>query len=291
MTLAAAIFFGLVQAATEFLPVSSTAHLLILGELAGYDLGDARFRAFATIIQTGTTLAVIAYFREDLARLVRAGLASLAHGRPLETPESRLAWYIVLGTIPAAVAGKLLERRIEALGNWVIAGSLVGLGLLLLLAEVVARHRRALGDVRAADALLIGVGQAVALVPGSSRSGTTLTAGMLLGFTREAAARFSFLLSVPIILGAGAYKVYKDAPALRGSGWTAATLVATAVAAVAGYAVIHWLLGWLRTRTTYLFVFWRVAAGLVLAALIWRGVLPAHEAMEHGPASPPSLSR
>ncbi len=293
MTLLAAVFFGLVQAATEFLPVSSTAHLLVFGELLGHDLGDARFRAFATIIQSGTTLAVIAYFREDLVELVRAGLSSLAHGRPFESAASRLAWYIVLGTIPAAVAGKLLERRIEALGNWVIAGSLVALGLVLFGAEIYARHARTLADVGASDALLIGVGQAVALVPGSSRSGTTLTTGMLLGFTREAAARFSFLLSVPIILGAGASKVWKDAPALRGSGWGGATLVATAVSAVAGYLVIHWLLGWLRTRTTFLFVGWRIAAGIVVALLIWRGILPANEAAEHGtpPVPPPSLAR
>jgi undecaprenyl-diphosphatase len=293
MSLLRAVLFGLLQAATEFLPVSSTAHLLVFGELLGHDLGDARFRAFATIIQTGTTAAVIAYFREDLARLARAAIVGLAHGHPLETPDARLAWYIVLGTIPAALAGKLLEKRIEALGNWVIVGSLVVLGLVLLGAELWARHARTLGDVGPGDAFLIGLGQAVALVPGSSRSGTTLTAGMLLGFTREAAARFSFLLSVPIILGAGAYKVWKDAPALRGSGWGPATLVGTAVSAVAGYLVIHWLLGWLRTRTTFVFVAWRLVAGAVVALLIWRGVLPASEAEEHGapPAPPPSLTR
>jgi undecaprenyl-diphosphatase len=118
----------------------------------------------------------------------------------------------------------------------------------------------------------------LALVPGCSRSGTTITTGMLLGLRREAAARFSFLLSVPIILGAGAYKVYKDAPALRGApGWTTATLVGTAVAAVVGYLVIGWLLAWLRTRTTYLFVVWRIAAGVAIAFLLWRGVLPSAE--------------
>ena len=293
MSLASAVLFGLIQAATEFLPVSSTAHLLLFGELLGHDLGDARFRAFATIIQMGTTIAVIVYFREDLARLIRAGLVSLSHGRPLETAESRLAWYIVLGTIPAAVAGKLLERRIEALGNWVIAGSLVLLGLVLLLAELYARHVRSVGDVGPWDALAIGAAQALALVPGSSRSGTTLTTGMILGFKREAAARFSFLLSVPIILGAGAYKVWKELPQLRGTGWGPATLVGTAVSGVVGYLVIHWLLGWLRTRTTYVFVVWRVAVGLVVALLIVRGVLPANEAEEHGapPTPPPALSR
>jgi undecaprenyl-diphosphatase len=287
MTLFSAVLLGLLQAATEFLPVSSTAHLLVFGELLGHSLADAKFRAFATIIQSGTTLAVIVYFRGDIARLVRAGVGSLVRGRPLESPESRLAWFIALGTLPAAVAGKLLERRIEALGNWVIAGSLVLLGLVLLLAELWARHARAVGDVGARDALLIGIGQALALVPGTSRSGATITTGMLLGFTREAAARFSFLLSVPIILGAGAYKIWKEAPVLRGEpAWAAATAVGTVVSALAGFFVIHWFLGWLRTRTTFVFVAWRILAGVAIAVLIWRGVLPAAQAPEPPPHAP-----
>jgi undecaprenyl-diphosphatase len=274
-----AVLLGLVQAATEFLPVSSTAHLLVFGELLGHSLADQKFRAFTTIIQSGTTLAVLVYFRRDIGALVYAGVGSVARGKPLETPESRLAWLIVLGTLPAAVLGKLLERRIESLGNWVIAGSLVVLGLVLLLAERLARHVREVSDVRWPDALLVGLGQALALVPGSSRSGTTITTGMLLGLKREAAARFSFLLSVPIILGAGGYKLWKDVPVLRGEpGWALATVVGTAVSAVAGYVVIGWLLGWLRTRTTYVFVVWRLAAGVAIAVLIARGVLPSHEA-------------
>jgi undecaprenyl-diphosphatase len=288
MTLPAAIFLGLVQAATEFLPVSSTAHLLVFGELLGHDLSDSRFRAFATIIQSGTTLAVIAYFREEIWKLSRAGIMSVVHLSPLETNESRLAWLIVLGTIPAAVFGKLLEHRIEALGNWVIAGSLVVLGLILLAAEVWARHARTMEQVTTLDAILIGVAQAMALVPGSSRSGTTITAGMALGFTRVAAARFSFLLSVPIILGAGAYKLWRSLPVIRQNpDWAAATAVGTIVSAVAGYLVIDWLLGWLRTRSTYLFVAWRIVAGIVLAVLIWRGVLPS----QHGPAEPPASAQ
>ncbi len=140
-------------------------------------------------------------------------------------------------------------------------------------------------DVGAADALIIGFGQALALVPGSSRSGTTITAGMLLGLRREAAARFSFLLSVPIILGAGTYKLWKTVPVLRGeSAWALATIVGTVVSAVAGYVVIDWLLGWLRTRTTYLFVAWRILAGVVVAALIVGGVLPAGEPAPPAPA-------
>jgi undecaprenyl-diphosphatase len=279
VNLLSAIVLGLVQAATEFLPVSSTAHLLVFGELLGNDLGDARFRAFTTIIQSGTTLAVLVYFRKEIATLLHAGLRSIARGKPLETAESRLGWWIVLGTLPAAVLGKLFEQRIEALGNWVIAASLVVLGLVLLVAERVARHERHVEDVGPWDAFLIGCGQALALVPGSSRSGTTITTGMLLGLTREAAARFSFLLSVPIVLGAGAYKLVKTVPVLRGEpAWATATAVGTLVSAVGGYLVIGWLLGWLRTRTTYVFVAWRLAAGVLIAALVLGRVLPAGEA-------------
>jgi undecaprenyl-diphosphatase len=277
-----------VQALTEFLPVSSTAHLLVFGELFGQRLGDDRFRAFVAIIQTGTTLAVIVYFREELWRLVRAAVQGLAAGKPLGTPAARLAWLIVIGTVPAAVAGKLLERRIEALGNATIAFSLVVWGLVLLAAERFARHRRTIEDVALGDALAIGCGQALALVPGTSRSGATITTGMALGLKREDAARFSFLLSVPITLGAGLYKLRKVLPALSGQrDWVLATAVGTIVALCAGYVVIGWLLAYLRSRTTYVFVAWRVAAGLLIGILLWQGLLPAGE---DAPA-PPHASR
>jgi len=275
MSLLAAVLLGLIQAATEFLPVSSTAHLLVVGELMHHDLHEPRFRAFVDIIQSGTALAVVAYFRHDLWRIVKAGLAGIASGKPLGTPDAKLGWLIVLGTIPAAVLGKLLEHRIEALGNWVIAGSLIFLGVVLWLAERLARHERQLEEVGVKDATLIGLAQAWALIPGSSRSGCTLTMGMLLGFTREAAARYSFLLSVPIILAAGAYKLWKTLPVIRQApDWQAATLAGTVVSFLAGYLVIGWLLGWLRTRKTYLFVAWRLVAGVTIAALIAGGVLP-----------------
>lgn len=289
MTFLVAVVLGLVQAATEFLPVSSTAHLLVFGELLGQRLSDEQFRAFVTIIQTGTTLAVILFFREELYALARAALVALRRGKPLETAEARLAWLIVAGTVPAAVAGKLLERRIEALGNFTIAVSLVVWGLVLLVAERFARHRRTIADVALGDAVAIGCGQALALVPGTSRSGATITTGMALGLKREDAARFSFLLSVPITLGAGLYKLKKALPALSGQhAWAIATLVGTLTALFAGYLVIGWLLAYLRTRTTYLFVAWRIAAGVLIAALLWKGVLPASD--EAAPVPPPAAT-
>jgi undecaprenyl-diphosphatase len=280
-----AALLGIVQAVTEFLPVSSTAHLLLVGELLGESLGDARFRAFVTIIQSGTAVAVVVYFRADLWRLGSAWLAAIRAGRPLATADARLAWYIALGTVPAAILGKLFERPIEALGNGVIAFSLVFWGLAMAAAERWASHRRTLSDLTARSAFAIGVGQALALVPGTSRSGSTITTGMMLGFSREAAARFSFLLSVPIILGAGAYKLAKALPVLRGEpSWRTATVVGTLVSAVAGYLVIGWLLRYLRTRTTYLFVAWRLALGVLVAVLLWQGVLPADDAQAPPPA-------
>jgi undecaprenyl-diphosphatase len=282
----AAALLGIVQAITEFLPVSSTAHLLLVGELLGESLGDERFRAFVTIIQSGTTLAVLVYFRQDLTRLAAAWVRGLRDGKPLGTADARLAWYIALGTIPAALLGKLLEHRIEALGNVVIAFSLVFWGLVMAGAERFASHRRGLDDITARSALAIGVGQALALVPGTSRSGSTITTGMLLGFSREAAARFSFLLSVPIILGAGVYKLAKALPVLRGEpAWRTATVFGTAVSAVAGYLVIGWLLRYLRTRTTYLFVAWRLVLGVLVAVLLWQGVLPVAEDAPRTPAA------
>jgi undecaprenyl-diphosphatase len=276
MSILSAILLGLVQAATEFLPVSSTAHLLVFGELLGQSLDEPHFRAFVAIIQSGTALAVVIYFRHELWKILRGSMQALGKGTPLATPEARLGWLIVLGTIPAAVLGKLFEHRIEALGNWVIAASLIFLGIVLFIAERVARHLRQVESVGVQDAVLVGLAQAWALIPGSSRSGTTLTMGMLLGFTREAAARFSFLLSVPIILAAGAYKLWKELPMLRGHpDWQLATVVATLVSFAGGYLVIGWLLGWLRTRKTYLFIAWRITAGVAIAVLIAVGVLPA----------------
>lgn len=276
MSALAAVLLGLLQAATEFLPVSSTAHLLIFGELLGQSLDDERFRAFSAIIQLGTTAAVIVYFRAELFELCRESLLALRRGRPLGTPQARLGWLLVAGTVPAALAGKLLERRIEALGNGVIAASLVAWGLILWAAERLARHERRIEDVGLFDALAIGVGQALALVPGTSRSGATITTAMFLGLRREDAARYSFLLSVPITLGAGLYKLRKVAPVIAGEpSWQLATALGTAVSFLFGLAVIAWLLRWLRTRTTYLFVAWRVAAGVAVAVLLWQGVLPS----------------
>ena len=262
----------------------------IFGEFFGQSLSDEQFRAFVAIIQTGTTLAVIVYFRVELWTLASAAISALARGHPLGTPTARLAWLITLGTIPAAVAGKLLERRIEAFGNLVIAFSLVAWGLILLAAERFATHQRRISDVSVRDALAIGAGQALALVPGTSRSGATITTGMALGLTREDAARFSFLLSVPITLGAGLYKLNKMLPALAGHpDWAGATLLGTLVSLVAGYVVIGWLLEYLRTRTTYVFVAWRIFAGVLIAVLLWLGVLPADDEVRR-PMSAPTAS-
>lgn len=276
MSLIEALVLGIVQGITEFLPISSTAHLRIIPALlkgadSHHSWNDPGAAASA-IIQLGTLLAVLVYFRSDVASLTRALVQSLVTGRPLRTPESRLAWYIGGATVPLVGAGWLFQDFIktQARSLWIIAGSLIVLALLLWWAERASRHQRALSELRFLDAQIIGVAQALALVPGSSRSGTTITAGLFLGFTREAAARFSFLLSIPAVALSGLWELYDIRHEL-----TAATsgglVVATIAAAVSGYAAIAFLLRYLRTHTMYLFVVYRLALGLLLIILLREG--------------------
>src|SRR5712692_10482756 len=191
-----AVVLGIVQGLTEFLPISSTAHLRIVPELLGWSDPGA---AFSAVIQLGTVAAVIIYFAKDVARLAAAFFQSIAHRSPFESAESRLAWFVVIGTIPVGVAGLLFKKSIETSlrSLYVIAASMIALAIVLYIVERVARHRRTLDEMTMRDGLTIGLCQAVALIPGSSRSGTTLTGGLAVGLRREDAARYSFLLSIP----------------------------------------------------------------------------------------------
>lgn len=281
MTLLEAIVLGIVQGLTEWLPISSTAHLRLVPALLGWSDPGA---AFTAVIQIGTLAAVLVYFRADIVRILRAVFAGLVRGKPIDSPDARLGWMIALGTVPVVIFGLAFESWIdrELRSLHVIAGALIVLALVLAVAEwLVCRvkdacGRRALADLGWGDAAVVGLAQALALIPGSSRSGVTLTAGLFLGMTRETAARFSFLLSLPAVFAAGIYKLLKHRHELLGSQEMALNLaVATIISGIVGYASIALLLRYLRTRTTLVFIVYRLVLGAAVLVLLARGIVAA----------------
>ena len=283
MSLLEAIVLGIVQGLTEFLPISSTAHLRVVPALCGW--GDPG-AAFTAVIQLGTLVAVLLYFRHDIVRLVRAVLGDLRALRFGTTPDARLAWMIVVGTVPIVVGGLLFEKAIDTTlrSLYVIAAAAAGFALLLVFAEGWTQRRQQTGlppkedtDIGWGEAIFIGVFQALALIPGASRSGVTITAGLFAGLSRPASARFSFLLSLPSVFAAGVYKFYGDfykkGVATGNPPDYTAVLVASVVAGVLGYASIAFLLGYLKRHSTYLFIVYRLVAGGILLALLGSGAL------------------
>ncbi len=272
MTLIQAITLGLVQGLTEFLPISSIAHLRVIPALLGWPDPGA---AYSAVIQLGTLAAVLVYFAGDLWRMIRAALRGAAEGRPCGTREARLLWFILVGTLPIVVCGLAFKRYIvgEFRSLYVIAGSLILLGILLWVAERRAAFSRGVESLGWVDSQLIGLAQALALIPGSSRSGTTMTAAMLLGLTREAAARFSFLLGIPAIGAAGLFELRELLEHGLGDAGLSALLIGILTSAVSGYLAIDLLLRYLRTRTTYVFVWYRIGLGLLLLVLLALGAL------------------
>ncbi|MGZ6130725.1 MAG: undecaprenyl-diphosphate phosphatase [Myxococcaceae bacterium] len=284
MGLLRAVVLGLVQGITEFLPISSTAHLRITPELFGWQDPGA---AFDAIIQLGTVAAVLVYFRRDIVQLLRAWVDGLQRRDLLGTTESRLAWFVLLGTLPVVVLGFLFKHAIETSlrSLYVVAGSMIVLALVLAAAERTARHSRRLDDMTWKDGWIIGLWQALALVPGSSRSGTTLTGGLWRGLRREDAARYSFLLSIPATTAAGLFELRHLRHA--STPFTGAELgVAAAVAFVSGMLAIGGLLRYLRTRTTMVFVVYRLLLGARLLALLTSGRVRPDAGLEHG--TPPT---
>lgn len=266
-----ALILGLVQGLTEFLPISSSAHLRIIGPLlpSGMDPGAA----FTAITQLGTEMAVMVYFRHDIARIFLAWCASFKKNAPFNH-DARLGWLVILGTLPIAGLGLLFQDLIETyLRNlYLTAFMLIGFGLILGLADKLGRREVELKEMTWRDGILFGFAQALALIPGVSRSGGTITAGLLMGYTREAAARYSFLLAVPAVFASGFYQLYKSW-GVAGPVSPMNTALATVVAFFVGYAVIVWFLKIVSTRGYGLFVVYRVALGVVVLALLWAGVL------------------
>lgn len=270
-----ALILGIIQGLTEFLPVSSTGHMVLAAEvlrrLLGWDApAESVAVTFDTLLHLGTLLAVLAAFWRDLVQILAAWWRGLRRRRPLETAHARLAWWIVLGTVPATLAGLFLE---EIVTGWfgqpkVVGGFLVLTALLLVLAELVGRRRRGLDALTWLDALLVGLGQAVAIAPGLSRSGTTMAVGIFRGLTREAAARFSFLLSVPIIAGAGLVQLLKAIGRGQLQGQLLPLLIGFPAAALCGYAAIRLLLAYLRRGPLYPFAAYCAVLGLLAISLL-----------------------
>jgi undecaprenyl-diphosphatase len=273
MSLLEAIVLGIVQGLTEFLPISSTGHLRIVPAFLGWEDPGA---AFTAVTQLGTMAAVLLYFREELARIARAWLASVSDRSKLSELDARLGWYIVLGTVPIGVFGVLFKDQIEtgARDLYLIGIALILLGLLLAAADHVSRRDRQLEEVETKDGFWVGVAQASALIPGVSRSGATITAGLFLGLNRAAAAKFSFLLSVPAVVLSGLFELASIIDGEEGEHVGAVELlVATACAFVVGYASIAFLLRFLASHTMFVFVAYRVVLGTLVLVLAGSGVI------------------
>jgi undecaprenyl-diphosphatase len=267
-----AILLGILQGLTEFLPISSSAHLAIFPQLFGRPDPGASFTA---VTQIGTELAVIWYFRKDLWRIGSTWTRSLWQPALRGQMDARMGWYIIIGTIPIAVVGVTLEETIQTTFRnlWVIAANLVIFGLILGVIDRLAANVRPIERLNLKDALLYGLAQMLALVPGVSRSGATISMGLVLGYTREAATRYAFLLAIPAVVASAIFQI-PDVSASAEPGM-AKTLVATVVAFAVGYAVVAWLLRYLRTHSYLPFVIYRVVLGCAVLLLLSLGVLDA----------------
>ncbi len=271
MTVIQDAVLGVVQGLTEFLPISSTAHLRIVPAFLGWEDPGA---AFTAVTQLGTMLAVLLFFRTELLTLTIAWFRTVTQRRLPRTQDERLAWYIVIGTIPIGVAGLAFSHAIEngARNLALIGTALIALGLLLLLAERVGTRERGIDSITFRDAMIMGVAQAAALVPGVSRSGATITGGLFIGLDRTAAARFSFLLSVPAVVLSGLFELGKISSG-EGDHSPAGLALATLLAFVVGYAAIGFLLRFLTSHSTGIFVVYRVTVGVLVLALLAAGVI------------------
>jgi len=271
-----AIFLGIIQGLTEFLPISSTAHLTFAGRILNLisQENPERWTAFIAVIQLGTMLAVIIYFWKDLFNITKEFLKENFIERKAFTQQnlnSRLGWFIIIGTIPIIIIGFLFKDFIEGAFTKdlvVISFSLIVLGILLAVAEKTGNFKRDITKLNWFDALIVGIAQAVALIPGSSRSGTTITASLFLGLTRETAARFSFLLSIPAVLASGLLQFVESVKYLNQS-MAVNLLVATLASVVSGYFAIDFLLKFLRKNSTFVFIIYRISIGIIILGLIF----------------------
>jgi undecaprenyl-diphosphatase len=271
-----ALVLGLVQGLTEFLPISSSGHLRIVSEVF---FGDDAGASFTAVTQLGTEAAVLIYFARDIGHLVVTWFRGLRSAQVRATPDYRIAWLVIIGTIPIGVLGFVFEHQIQTSGRnlWIIGSTLIVFGLVLGAAERYGRQRRSLQQLTVTDGVVMGLAQAMALVPGVSRSGGTISAGLFLGLTRATAVRYSFLLAIPAVIAAGLFQI-PDVFAVGGPGLqpsAAQMVVATLIAAAVGYAAIAWLLRYVERHSVYLFVWYRLALGIVVLTLLATGTINA----------------
>jgi undecaprenyl-diphosphatase len=268
-----AVILGILQGLTEFLPISSSAHIRIAGELAGW--GDPG-AAFTAVIQIGTESAVILYFWREIWSIISHWTRSLFRPELRSHPDARKGWFIIVGTLPIGILGYTFQETIEtALRSLIyVSIALIGFALILGWADRIAKSTKTLDDMSWRDALLMGCAQAMALIPGVSRSGGTITAGLLLGYTREAAAKYSFLLAIPAVLASAGLELFDI-----GNGETpewGPTIIATVVSFVVGFAVVAFLMRWLKTHSFVPFVVYRVLLGTLILILLLTGVISAY---------------
>jgi undecaprenyl-diphosphatase len=276
MSIIEAVILGLVQGITEFLPISSTAHLTIAGKMMGLINADRpeEWTAIIAIIQLGTLVSILVYFAKDIYNIVieffRDNLTQRKSFKQ-QSLNSRLGWLIIIGTIPVVIIGLGFKDLIEGAltkNLFVIATSLIVLAIILFIAEKTAKFNKKIEDVGIKEAIVVGIAQAFALIPGASRSGTTITGGLFMGLNREAAARFSFLLSIPAIFASGILQL-KEGLEFLSNEHLVAILVATIVSGISGYLAIDFLLKFLRKNSTTLFIVYRIAAGIIILALLF----------------------
>lgn len=269
-----AILLGIIQGLTEFLPISSSAHLRIASELMG--IGDAG-SAFTAITQIGTEAAVIVFFWRDIVRIIGAWFRSLTGKIPRKDPDALMGWWIILGTLPIVILGLLFQDQIEGSlrSLWFVAISLIVFGILLGIADRIGRKQLPLDKLTWKHGVGFGFAQALSLIPGVSRSGGTITAGLLMGYTREAAARYSFLLAIPAVFGSGFYQLAKALRAPADTTPMGLTLIATVVAFVIALFVIGFFMRYISKRSFMPFVIYRVLLGAVILVLLGTGVLTA----------------
>lgn len=279
-----AIILGLVQGLTEFLPVSSSAHLRIVGEFLGTG-GDPGAR-FTAITQIGTELAVVILFWKDIVRIIGAWCRALVGKIPRNDPDARMGWLIIIGSLPIVILGLLFQDQIETTlrSLWFTASMLIGFGILLGIADWIGRKNLKLENLGYRHGIIFGLAQALALIPGVSRSGGTITAGLFMGYERAAAARYAFLLAIPAVLGSGFFQIYKSIadPCVEGATdcipeiyGPVETLIATVVAFVVAIFVIKFFMSYISKRSFLPFVIYRIVLGIVIFILLGAGVLAA----------------